>query len=86
MYDVKYSFSPVYILNQGWAVVPEFGGIPVPRIPGIGAGTGAQSHGTVGTGTKICGTVPLLKSLETRNPGISLSPGTVPLSRDSTGR
>ena len=37
----------------------------------IGTGTGTQSHGTVGTGTKICGTVPLLKSRGTTNPGIS---------------
>ena len=36
----------------------------------IGTGTGTQSHGTVGTGTKICGTVPLLKSRGTTNPGI----------------
>ena len=58
---------------QGWAVVPGFGGIPVsvPQIPGIGTGTGTQSRGTVGTGTNICGTVPLLKSRGTTNPGIS---------------
>ena len=58
---------------QGWAVVPGFVGIPVPvpQIPGIGTGTGTQSRGTVGTGTKICGTVPLLKSRGTTNPGIS---------------
>mgnify|MGYP003329908163 CR=1 FL=1 len=59
--------------TQGWAVVPGFYGIPVPvpQIPGIGTGTGTQSHGTVGTGTKICGTVPVLKSRGTTNPGIS---------------
>ena len=59
--------------DQGWAVVPgpcrDPG--PVPQIPMIGTGTGTQSHGTVGTGTKICGTVPLLKSRGTPNPGIS---------------
>ena len=62
-----------YRLVQGWAVVPGFDGIPVPvpQIPGIGTGTGTQSRGTVGTGTKICGTVPLLKSRGTTNPGIS---------------
>ena len=60
-----------YPWNQGCAVVPGFGGIPVPvpQIPGIGIGT--QTRGTVGTGTKICGTVPLLKSRGTTNPGIS---------------
>ena len=61
-----------YNFNQGWAVVPGFYGIPVPvpQIPGIGTGTGTQFHRTVGTGTKICGTVPQLKSRGTTNPGI----------------
>ena len=59
--------------DQGWAVVPGpcRDPSPVPQIPMIGTGTGTQSHGTVGTGTKICGTVPLLKSRGTTNPGIS---------------
>ena len=59
--------------EQGWAVVPGFGGIPVPvpQIPGIGTGTGTETRGTVGTGTKICGTVPVVKSLGTMDPDIS---------------
>ena len=44
---------------------------PVPLISMIGTGTGTQSCGTVGTGTKISGTVPLLKYRGTTNPGIS---------------
>ena len=46
--------------EQGWAVVPGFGGIPVPvpQIPGIGTGTGTEVCGTSGTGTKNRGTVP----------------------------
>ena len=51
-------------------------GIPFPQISGIGTGTRAQSHGTVKTGTKICDTVPGLKSRGTttfrdKNPGQS---------------
>ena len=34
----------------------------------IRTGTETQSHGIVATGTKICGTVPLLKSCGTTNP------------------
>ena len=45
---------------------PGIGGFPE-----IWIGTGTQSHGTVGTGTKICGTVPLLKSRRTTNSDIS---------------
>ena len=41
--------------SQGWA----------------GIGTGTRTRGTVGTGTKIYRTVPLLKSRGTTNPGIS---------------
>ena len=54
--------------TQEWAGVPGFVGIPGP-VPQI-SGTGTQSHGTVETGTKICGTVSVLKSrhLGTRIP------------------
>ena len=70
-YQISTVFS-TFTYEQGWAVVPGFGGIPVPvpQIPGIGTGTGTQSRGTVGTGTKIYG-IPLLKSCGTTNPDFS---------------
>ena len=58
--------------RDGWLSRENVGiSVPVPQIPGVGTGTGTQSHGTVGTGTKICGTVPVLKSRGTKNLDIS---------------
>ena len=37
----------------------------------LGTGTGIQSHQTVGIGTKICETVPVVRSSGTKNPDIS---------------
>ena len=55
--------------------------------PGIGTGTGTQSRGTVGTGTNICGTVPLLKSRRVTNPDIlGQESRSVPLSLFKTTR
>ena len=67
---IIYAFNIVDITRDGSR---DNVGIPVnvPQIPGIETGTGTQSYGTVGTGTKICDTVPVLKSRGTRNPDIS---------------
>lgn len=48
---------------------------------------GTQSHGTVRTGTKICGAISVFKSFGTTNPEISGQESrSVPLSQDSMWR